>query len=67
VAGACRRAKHPVDWLLRDAEGLRTEWATGRITTNTEACQVDRKQAIFNAFVPLLAQAEAAQKEQEEQ
>ncbi|MHB8253534.1 MAG: hypothetical protein ACYDEV_07505 [Acidiferrobacter sp.] len=57
------RAKHPVDLLLRDAEGLRTEWATGRITTNTEACQVDRKPAIFNAFAPLLAQAEAAQQE----
>ncbi len=60
------RAKHPVDRLLRDAEGLRTEWATGRITTHTEACQVNRKQATLNAFAPLLAQAEAAQKEQEE-
>ena len=37
-------ANHCVDLLLRDCEGLRTQWANGRITTDTEARQMDRKQ-----------------------
>lgn len=53
------RAKHPADLLLRDCEGLRTEWATGRTVTNTEAQQQDRKQNTVNAFAPLLAEARA--------
>jgi hypothetical protein len=43
------RAKHPVSLLLRDCEGLRTEWATGRQVTTTEARQVDKMQATFAA------------------
>jgi hypothetical protein len=39
------RAKHPTSLLLRDAEGLRTEWATGRKVTDTLARQEDRRQA----------------------
>jgi hypothetical protein len=35
-------ARHDVTLLLRDAEGLRTEWATGRRVTDTEARQADR-------------------------
>jgi hypothetical protein len=35
-------AKHPVNLLLRDAEGLRTEWATGHQVTDTEARNADR-------------------------
>lgn len=53
------RAKHPADLLLRDCEGLRTEWATGRTVTGTEAQQQDRKQNTVNAFAPLLAEAQA--------
>ncbi len=53
------RAKHPVDLMLRDCEGLRTEWATGRTVTTTEAMQQDRKQNTVNAFAPLLAEAQA--------
>ena len=30
-------AKHPTDLLVRDAEGLRTEWATNRQVTSHEA------------------------------
>lgn len=33
---------HPVDLLLKDAEGLRTQWATGRTMTASKATQIDR-------------------------
>ena len=36
------RSKHDVSLLLRDAEGLRTEWATGRRVTDAEARQADK-------------------------
>jgi uncharacterized protein YdaU (DUF1376 family) len=52
-------AKHCVDLLLRDAEGLRTEWATGRTITDTEARQADRTAATGNAFSGLIAEARA--------
>lgn len=38
------RLGHPVGQLLKDAEKLRTEWATGRRMTATTARQVDRTQ-----------------------
>lgn len=38
-------AKHCVDLLLRDCEGLRMEWATGRRMTITEARNEDGKSA----------------------
>ena len=36
---------HPVGMLLKDAEGLRTQWATGRGMTATRADQIDKSQA----------------------
>lgn len=51
-------ASHPVSALLKDAEGLRTQWANGRQTTQTQAIQADKTQSNFNAFAPLLAEAE---------
>lgn len=53
------RATHTVDLLLRDAEGLRTQWAKGVQTTNAQALQVDRTQTNANAFGGMLAEAEA--------
>ena len=47
-------SKHAVDLLLRDAEGLRTEWATGRTVTETQARQADRTAAIGNTFGRLI-------------
>jgi hypothetical protein len=38
-----------VDLLLRDCEGLRTEWATRRRVTDTEARQADQHQASVDA------------------
>jgi hypothetical protein len=51
------RAMHPANLLLRDAEKLRTEWATGRQVTQTQAAQVDRTQTNLNTFAPLIAEA----------
>lgn len=45
---------HGVEWLLKDAEKLRTEWATGRVVTATEARNADRTAAngqVFNRLV----------------
>jgi hypothetical protein len=53
------RATHTVDLLLRDAEGLRTQWVQGRQTTHTAAAQVDRTQTNASAFAPLIAEARA--------
>lgn len=50
-------AGHSVGVLLKDCEKLRTEWATGRQTTATQAMQADRTQTNFNAFAPLIAEA----------
>jgi hypothetical protein len=52
-------AGHAVDLLVRDAEKLRTEWATNRQVTATQAMQADKTQTNFNAFAPLLAAAQA--------
>lgn len=50
-------AMHPVNLLLRDAEKLRTEWATKRQITRAEANQADRTQTNANAFGAMLAEA----------
>jgi hypothetical protein len=56
------RGKHPVELLLRDAEGLRTEWATGRTVTHTQATQSDRTAATANVFGNLIAEAESRER-----
>lgn len=58
------RGKHPVDLLLRDCEGLRTEWARGQQVTDQDARHVDRKQSTINTFAPLIAEAEAREAEE---
>lgn len=52
-------SKHCVDLLLRDCEGLRTEWATGKTVTDTEARQMDRKQNNLGIAEKLIAEARA--------
>ena len=37
------RSRHPVDALLKSAEGLRTQWATGIKATTGEAKNAERK------------------------
>jgi hypothetical protein len=46
--------KHPVSLLLRDAEGLRTEWASGRSVTRAEAQQADATAARGNVWGNLI-------------
>lgn len=53
------RSMHDTAALLRDAEKLRTEWATGRRVTQTAATQVDRTQTNYDSFAPLIAEARA--------
>lgn len=50
-------AGHSVGMLLRDAEKLRTEWFTGRQTTQAAARQADKTGANAAAFGPLLDKA----------
>jgi hypothetical protein len=52
------RSKHALDLMIRDAEGLRTEWARGRTVTNAEAEQADRTQANVNVWGGLIDKAE---------
>jgi hypothetical protein len=52
---------HAVDYLLRDAEKLRTEWATRRQVTSTQAQQADRTQSNANAFGPMIEEARRAE------
>lgn len=55
-------AGHSVGMLVMDAEKLRTEWATGRQGTATAALQADKTQTNFNAFAPLIAEAQAKER-----
>lgn len=55
------RNMHPIDALLKDAEKLRTEWATGRKVTNTQAQQADRTATNHDAFAPLIEAARRAE------
>jgi uncharacterized protein YdaU (DUF1376 family) len=51
-------AKHAVNLLLRDAEGLRTEWATGSKVTDTQARQSDQTATTGAVFQKLIAEAD---------
>lgn len=53
------KAMHSVGSLLSDCEKLRTEWATGRQMTQTQAVATDRTQTNLNSFGSLIADAEA--------
>lgn len=51
---------HDVGTLLKDAEKLRTEWATNRTVTTTQARQVDKTQTNANIFNQLIAEQRGA-------
>jgi hypothetical protein len=52
---------HSVGVMLSDAEKLRTEWATKRTVTNTQARQIDRKQTTAAVFDQLMQEQEDKQ------
>ena len=43
------RTQHGLGALLQNAEGYRTQWATGRTMTATRATQIDKTQSNFDA------------------
>jgi len=47
------REMHSVGLLLHHCEKLRTEWATNRTVTDTQARQIDRTQTLGNTFAEL--------------
>ena len=51
-------AKHPVSLMLRDCEGLRTEWATGHAVTESEARQTDQTATTGAVFDKLISEAD---------
>jgi hypothetical protein len=53
------REMHAVGAMLKDAEKLRTEWATNTRMTNAKAVQADKTQTNLDAFAPLIAAAKA--------
>lgn len=55
-------AGHSVGMLVMDAEKLRTEWATGRQGTATQALQTDKTATNLNAFAGLIAEAQAKER-----
>lgn len=50
-------SRHAVGALLKDAEGLRTQWLSGRTVTDTEARMADRTQTNANVWGKLIAEA----------
>lgn len=53
---------HSVECLQKDAEKLRTEWATGNRITATKARQLDKTQANGDVWGKLIAEAEEAER-----
>jgi uncharacterized protein YdaU (DUF1376 family) len=51
------RGKHGTGPMLKDAEGLRTEWATGREVTQTQALQTDKTATRGAVFRKLIEEA----------
>ena len=54
------RGGHCLDLLIRDAEKLRTEWATGRRSSATAARQEDRRHGNAQALEGALAKIREA-------
>lgn len=48
------RSRHPPGLLLRDAEGLHTQWKTGQTVTYAQARKIDETQGRVNVFQELI-------------
>lgn len=53
------RGRHPLELLVRDAQRIRTDWKSGSQMTGGLARGVERKQDIYAAWAPVIAEAEA--------
>ena len=49
-------ARHPVNLLLQDAEGLRTQWATGIKSTTREAQSAEQRDNVVEQVARVRAQ-----------
>lgn len=61
------REMHAVGPMLKDAEKLRTEWATNSRMTAHKAMQSDRTQTNFDSFGPLIAAAQSREEIEKQQ
>lgn len=52
------RSRHPPGLLLRDCEGLHTQWATGRTVTQSQARKIDETAGRVNVFQELINERE---------
>lgn len=52
------RARHPPGLLLRDAEGLHTQWVTGQTVTHSQARKIDETAGRVNVFQELINERE---------
>lgn len=50
------RARHPPGLLLRDAEGLHTQWKTGQTVTSSQARKIDETQGRVSVFQELISE-----------
>lgn len=48
------RSRHPPGLLLRDCEGLHTQWQTGQTVTQSQARKIDETQGRVNVFQELI-------------
>lgn len=48
------RARHPLGLLLRDCEGLHTQWITGKTVTSSQARKIDETAGRLNNFQELI-------------
>jgi hypothetical protein len=53
------RSRHPVGLLLRDCEGLHTQWVTGKSVTSSQARKIDETQGRVNVFEELINERQA--------
>jgi hypothetical protein len=54
------RSRHPPGLLLRDCEGLHTQWKTGETVTHSQAMQVDKTQGRLNVFQKIIKERDQA-------
>jgi hypothetical protein len=51
-------ARHPTNLLVQDAEGLRTQWATGVKATTTEAKNLELRDNVVGQYERVMASLE---------
>lgn len=54
------RSRHPLGLLLRDCEGLHTQWVTGQTVTQSQARKIDETQGRVNVFQELIDEQKGA-------